>query len=116
MPGSRRAGPARCALGLPVPRRTRRPRWIWPHIGSFAHFADLAVLVLGVDRRGILALAELFDHGGASRRVDRAVAARLHQVRRVLHHGGHVALMGAAQIPIFAVLEIAAVEAPPDGV
>src|SRR5262249_19575266 len=67
---------------------------------SVADVADLGLVGVRIDGGGGFALAVLVEHERAPRRVGRLIAARLHQVGRVVDHGGEVALGGAAEVPV----------------
>ena len=60
------------------------------------------------------ALLVFFHDRGASRRIGRRLAPRLHEVGRVIDHRGEVALGGAAKVPRRLIFEVVAVEARPN--
>src|SRR5882757_3903089 len=76
---------------------------------SLADIADLACVLVRIDRLGGLAAVILVEHRGAPSGVGRHLAARLHQIGLVLDHGGEIALRRTAEIPVVDVLVVLAV-------
>src|ERR1700686_2000363 len=73
---------------------------------SFSEIADLASVIAVIGAAGILTLAVLVDRHRAARAIGRRFAARLHQIGGIVDHGGEIALAGAAEIPIIAVIGV----------
>src|SRR5438876_4631204 len=108
MPGPIRAALARCAR-WPGPALRLRIGRLESHVWSFANVADLAFFGVRVSRRGGFAPVVLVEHGSAAAVVGWRFAARLDEIGRVLDHGGEISLRGAAEIPVFPVLQVLAV-------
>src|ERR1700676_2593534 len=79
-----------------------------PHLPtSFANLTESGRLrARRILRHRGLTETVFLENRGASHRIGRAFAARLHEIGRIIDHGGEIALVGAAHIPELPILGV----------